>query len=295
MIIEVRLPLNNRILKTGFNSDSLVAREKVLWRDFTLFALLIGALGVFFSWLLYRYQLSIIIHARRSDRRLAREREDAILGRAAAAVAHEIRNPLNAIDIGLQRLELEESGLQPEYSLLTGAMRNAVSRANSIVGDLRRFAQPLTPQLKTIEITSLIEDIIALYQARAEAARIKISLHANLTPAKKYLQVDPQLMGQALENICKNAIEAQPEGGYLKISLKADRNNCQITFINAGFKLAPQDVKKITEPWFTTKTRGTGLGLALVERIIKAHNGRFEVKYQDPEILQQQLFIPYNA
>jgi len=293
-IIEIRLPMrNHKTLCTGFKSDSLMAREKDLWRDFSIFALLIGALGGLFSWLLYRYQLSILAHARRSQQRLAREREDAILGRATAAVAHEIRNPLNAIDIGLQRLELEDSGLAEEYNSLTSAMRNAVGRANSIVGDLRRFAQPLNPQLVTVEIASLLKDIIALYQARANASQIEISLAVDLYPAKQHISLDPILMGQALENICKNAIEAQPEGGFFKIDIQCSDNDCKITFANSGFKLDPQEVNKITDPWFTTKTRGTGLGLALVERIIKAHNGRFTVACNEPGILQQHIFLPY--
>ncbi len=294
-IIEIRLPMHNhKILCTGFRSDSLVAREKDLWRDFFLFAILIGALGGLFSWLLYRYQLSILTHTRRSQQRLAQEREDAILGRAAAAVAHEIRNPLNAIDIGLQRLELEDSGLTEEYSSLTSAMRNAVGRTNSIVGDLRRFAQPLNPQLVSVEIASLLKDIIALYQARADTSRIKIVLTVNLSPAKKHIQLDPILMGQALENICKNAIEAQPAGGFFKIDIQCNGPDCKISFANSGFKLNPQEASKITDPWFTTKTRGTGLGLALVERIIKAHNGHFTVACNEPEILQQHIFLPYN-
>ena len=294
MIIETRLPMNKKILRTGFKSDSLLAREKDLWSDFALFALLIAALGGFFSWLLYRYQLSILTHARRSDQRLAREREDAILGRAAAAVAHEIRNPLNAINIGLQRLELEASGLTDEYVSLTRAMRNAVGRANNIVGDLRRFAQPLTPQLATIDITSLLQDIVALYQTKANTAKITISLVSDLKPENNNIRLDPMLLGQALENICKNAIEAQPEGGFLKIHLRASQSICEIAFTNGGFKLRPEDVKKITDPWFTTKTRGSGLGLALVERIIKAHNGRFEVACEGSETLLQHIFIPYN-
>ncbi len=294
--IEVRLPMHNhKTLCTGFKSDSLVARKKDLWRDFALFTLLIGALGGFFSWLLYRYQLSILAQARRSQQRLSQEREDAVLGRAAAAVAHEIRNPLNAIDIGLQRLELEESGLNNEYIALTSAMRNAVGRANSIVGDLRRFAQPLTPQLLNIEIKSLLKEIIALYQARADSARIEISLNSCLTAAHQHIQLDPILLGQALENICQNAIEAQPEGGFFKINLKYTNNNCQITFANAGLMLDQNEVKRIADPWFTTKTRGTGLGLALVERIIKAHNGRFEVASPEPGILRQYIFLPYNS
>ena len=295
LTIEVRLPMHNhKILCTGFKSDSLVAREKDLWRDFFLFAILIGALGGLFSWLLYRYQLSILAHARRSQQRLAREREDAILGRAAAAVAHEIRNPLNAIDIGLQRLELEDSGLAEEYNSLTSAMRNAVGRANSIVGDLRRFAQPLNPQLVSVEIASLLKDIIALYQTRADTSQIEISLTVKLSPAKKHIQLDPILMGQALENVCKNAIEAQPKGGFFKITIQGDGSDCNISFANSGFKLNPQEANKITDPWFTTKTRGTGLGLALVERIIKAHNGRFIVACIEPEILKQNIFLPYN-
>ncbi len=294
-IIEIRLPIpNHKILCTGFKSDSLVAREKGLWRDFSLFAILIGALGGLFSWLLYRYQLSILAHARRSQQRLAREREDAILGRAAAAVAHEIRNPLNAIDIGLQRLELEDSGLAEEYNSLTSAMRNAVGRANSIVGDLRRFAQPLNPQLVSVEIASLLKDIIALYQTRADASQIEMSLTVDLSPAKNHLQIDSILMGQALENICKNAIEAQPEGGFFKIAIQYSGNDCKISFANSGFMLNPQEASKITDPWFTTKTRGTGLGLALVERIIKAHNGRFTVACNEPKILQQNIFLPYS-
>ncbi len=293
--IEVRMPMrNHKTLCVGFKSDYLRAREKDLWRDFVLFAFLIGALGGFFSWLLYRYQLSILAQARRSQQRLSREREDAVLGRAATAVAHEIRNPLNAIDIGLQRLELEESGLNDEYLALTSAMRNAVGRANSIVGDLRRFAQPLAPQLLNIEIKSLLEEFIALYQTRADSARIEISLSSSLSADQQNIKLDPTLLGQALENIFKNTIEAQPEGGFCKIDLNYTDNNCRITFTNAGLKLDQNEVKKIAEPWFTTKTRGTGLGLALVERIIKAHNGRFAVSCPEPGILRQHIFLPYN-
>ncbi len=294
-IIEVQLPMqNHKILRTGFNSDSLVAREKDLWHDFFLFALLMAALGGLFSWLLYRYQLRILTQTRRSDQRLAREREDAMLGRAAAAVAHEIRNPLNAIDISLQRLTLEESGLSDEYSSLTIAMRNAVGRVNGIVGDLGRFAQPLNPELSLIDIESLLNEIMALYQSRADAAGVKIKLNCNLPPQFKKIRVDHNLLGQALENICKNALEAQPEGGFLNISLHAGRDKTEIRFSNGGLKLSAHDVKKITEPWFTTKTRGSGLGLALVERIITAHNGRFEVEYKEAAILLQHIFLPRN-
>ncbi|MCD6293005.1 MAG: GHKL domain-containing protein, partial [Deltaproteobacteria bacterium] len=238
------------------------------------------------------YQLSRLSEARHNEQFLAQEREDAVLGRAAAAIAHEIRNPLNAINLGLQRLELEESGLLAEYTPLTSAMRNAVSRANTIVGDLSRFAQPLTIAAENIAIESLLKDILALYQSEAELLKIKISLTANDKQRQRDIEADPTLLAQALENICKNAIEAQPEGGFLDIRLQVCQQECQITFSNGGCTVKPADLKKITEPWFSTKTRGTGLGLALVERIIKTHNGRFTVICSQSGILQQDIFLP---
>ena len=284
--------MNGQTLVAGFKSDFLIARKKGLWRDFFLFALLLGGLGIFCSWLLYRYQLASLLNVRRYEQRLAREREDAALGRAAAALAHEIRNPLNAISIGLQRLEIEASGLNSEYNPLVGAMRNAVGRADSIVGDLRRFAQPLNPERNTLNISTLLADIIALYQTRADSLAINISLESKLSLQNRFITADADLLGQALENLFKNALEAQPEGGFLKITLQKSNQELELIFENGGLEVAEIEIKKIIEPWFTTKTRGTGLGLAMVERIIRAHNGRFTVETTEPGILRQYIFLP---
>ncbi|MEA3347830.1 MAG: ATP-binding protein [Pseudomonadota bacterium] len=292
MIVEARLPMNGQTLTAGFNSDFLIARQQGLWRDFFLFILLLGGLGIFCSWILYRYQLASLLNVRRYEQRLAREREDAALGRAAAALAHEIRNPLNAISIGLQRLEIEESGLNPEYSPLVSAMRNAVGRADSIVGDLRRFAQPLNPERESLDLCAFVTDIIALYKTKADTSAIEISLESKLSPQDKFIEADSDLLGQALENLLKNAIEAQPEGGFLKIRLQKGNQELELIFVNGGLKVPDIEIKKIIEPWFTTKTRGTGLGLAMVERIIRAHKGRFEVAIPEPGILRQCIFLP---
>ncbi|MCK5540411.1 MAG: GHKL domain-containing protein [Deltaproteobacteria bacterium] len=294
MIVEARLPMNGQTLTAGFKSNFLVARKQGLWRDFFLFALLLGGLGCFCSWLLYRYQLASLLNVRRYEQRLAHEREDAALGRAAAALAHEIRNPLNAISLGLQRLEIEESGLKSEYDPLVSAMRNAVGRADSIVGDLRRFAQPLNPERNALDICNLITDIIALYQTKADTLAIEISMENKLSTLDRFIPADADLLGQALENLSKNALEAQPEGGFLKITLQKNNQELELIFENGGLEIPKIEIKKIIEPWFTTKTHGTGLGLAMVERIIRAHNGRFEVESTEPGILRQYIFLPYK-
>ncbi|MEA3334227.1 MAG: ATP-binding protein [Pseudomonadota bacterium] len=292
MIVEARLPMNGQTLTAGFKSDFLIAGKQGLWRDFFLFTLLLGGLGCFCSWLLYRYQLASLLNVRRYEQRLAREREDAALGRAAAALAHEIRNPLNAISIGLQRLEIEKSGLSPEYNPLVCAMRNAVGRADSIVGDLRRFAQPLNPERRSLNINALLNDIIALYQTKADTLTIEINLENKLSPTDKFITADSDLLGQTLENLFKNALEAQTEGGFLKITLQKINREFELSFENGGLEVSGIELKKIIEPWFTTKTRGTGLGLAMVERIIRAHNGRFEIETPEPGILRQRIILP---
>ncbi|RLB71942.1 MAG: hypothetical protein DRH03_05285 [Deltaproteobacteria bacterium] len=292
MIVEARLPMNGQTLTAGFKSDFMVARKQGLWRDFFLFALLLAGLGCFCSWLLYRYQLASLLNVRRYEQRLAREREDAALGRAAASLAHEIRNPLNAISIGLQRLELEESGLNSEYDPLVNAMRNAVGRADSIVGDLRRFAHPLNPERNILDIGALVTDIIALYQAKADILAIEISLERKLSTPDRFISADADLLGQVLENLVKNALEAQPEGGFLKVTLQKNNQELELIFENGGLEISGIEIKKIIEPWFTTKTRGTGLGLAMVERIIRAHNGRFTVEAAEPGVLRQHIFLP---
>ena len=293
MVIESRLRLQDKVLVAGFNSDFLISREQDLWRDFFVFAALLAGLGLLASFMLYRLQLSHLARVRKFEQHLARERENALLGRATAALAHEIRNPLNAINIGLQRLEIEDCGLKEEYRHLLSAMRNAVGRADAIVNNLRRFSRPLTPCYEPVDIDLLIRDILALYQLRAEAAGIDIKLvDRRPETARKAIPADSNLIAQALENLCKNALEAQPEGGFLNVELSLRGSELIIQMENGGLEIPAPEVQKIVAPWFTTKTRGTGLGLALVERIIRAHRGRFTVSVPAEGILRQEIRLP---
>ncbi|HDS16687.1 MAG TPA: hypothetical protein ENN66_08820 [Proteobacteria bacterium] len=291
MMVEVRLP-SGHTLVAGFDAEFLFARQKSLWRDFLLFALILSALGIFFSWLLYRYQLTSVHRARDFERRLAREHEDAALGRAAAALAHEIKNPLNAIAIGLQRLELEDSGLTPEYARLVEALRQAVGRADHIVGDLRRFAHPLHIRKQALDLVALLDNLITLYREYGNAAGIEISLQSAFQTTPITIMADADLLGQALENLFKNAAEAQPKGGWLKISLQNRNNFVEMLMENPGLRVPAPELERIVKPWFTTKARGSGLGLAIVERIISAHGGGFRVSSPAPGILRQHIRLP---
>jgi len=293
LIIESRLPLPDGVLVAGFNSDFLIRRERDLWRDFFVFATLLAGLGLIASLLLYRLQVFHLSKVTEYERHLARERENALLGRATAALAHEIRNPLNAINIGLQRLEIEDCGLADEYTDLIGAMRSAVGRADAIVNDLKRFSKPLKPRYEPVAIDLLIKDILALYRLRARAAGIKVEFSDRRPAARrKMIPADANLLAQVMENLCKNALEAQPGGGFLTIAIRIEGTELVIRMENGGLTLPAAEVKKIVEPWFTTKTRGTGLGLALAERIIRAHRGRFRISSPGAGVLRQEIWLP---
>lgn len=288
-VIEARLPLGNQVLKTGFDASYLARRRFELWRDFSVFSLLLGALGLFFSWLLYRYQSASLKEAQIYEQQLAREREDAALGRAAAAIAHEIRNPLNAINIGLQRLQIEDSGLSGEYEPVVEAMRAAVGRADKIVGDLGRFAQPLTCKSHRIDPAELFAQISAPYQAEGLLTTTINDLRPTGT---RTITADPDLLALVFGNLCKNALEAQPGGGIFALIIENRDNELHLIFENPGLEIEVDKLPRLTEPWFTTKTRGSGLGLAMVERIARAHQGSFSVSSPTPGVLRQKMVLP---
>ena len=103
---------------------------------------------------------------------------------------------------------------------------------------------------------------------------------------------DRDLIEEVLENLVKNAIEAQGEGGFLKINLYQEGSNTIVVFENPGFSLTAKEAGRIIEPYFTTKTRGTGLGLSIARRIIHAHGGRFEIEVPKEGLLRVSVYLP---
>lgn len=270
----VHLPLGEDLLVVGLETRHFVDRTGQLWQEFAVFSGLLIAVGLFFSWILNRSQRRYLAHIRDVERRLARQREDAALGRAAASITHEIRNPLNAIGMGLQRLQMEAEELDNDHRAMIGEMRTALSRTNEIVENIRRYAKPPSPQKRRMKLAETLRHLLSLYQPGMEAARIRLETDIR---GEGEIDGDPQLIAQALENLVKNSVEAQPNGGFIRISLKNGDGVVELTIENGGFTLSEADVRKIMEPYFTTKTRGTGLGLAIARKIVAAHGGEMGV------------------
>ena len=275
IVAETRLNLGDDTLIIGFDARRFSKRIKLLRREFFLFITVLALMGSFFSWLLYRYQAAEKRRTRAFERRLARQHEEASLGRATATIAHEVRNPLNAINMGLQRLQLEAGDLSTEHRTLLHSMETAVQRTNRIIADLQKFTRPVELNLQHINITEIIKSVITLYeqQCRDQDIKDRSNIDSDL-----FVKGDAELLGQVIENLVKNAVEAQPNGGFIKIGITPGENKICINIENGGLFISEQEVVKFTEPYFTTKAKGCGLGLAISKKIVEAHGGIMNIE-----------------
>jgi two-component system, NtrC family, sensor histidine kinase HydH len=272
-ILETSIPMGDKQLIVALKTDRFGKRIRQMRKEFVIFITLLILFGGFSSWWLYRVQHQRLQQTREFERKMARQHEDAALGRAAATITHELRNPLNAIGMGLQRLQIEGDTLDSEQQELLTSMRNAVDRSNTIVTRLRQYAHSFEVVRQPVNVSELLSQTLTLYRSQCEEQQIDIELDCGqdiLIPG------DGVLLGQLFENLLKNSVEAQQLGGFLTISVAQVEGNCHIEISNGGFSLSREESKLLFEPYFTRKSKGTGLGLVISRKIVQAHNGRLD-------------------
>jgi signal transduction histidine kinase len=216
------------------------------------------------------------------QQQLKEAEKKAVVGRLASAIAHEIRNPLNYINLTLDYLRAkfspEDETKKADFEKLTTQLKAEVARINQQITDFLNYSRPPKLNLQPLEIEKVIEDSIRVAEAEAEDLPIQI----NFFSADKTLKVmgDEQALHSVFNNLFINAIQAMTEkGGTLTINVAPDTDRfVKIEVADTGVGIPPENLPKIFEPYFSTKETGTGLGLAIVQRLVDEHKGKIAVE-----------------
>ena len=198
------------------------------------------------------------------------------MGELASGVAHEIRNPINAIGMIAQRLNKEfiPTSSQTEYNDITQLLRTEVNRVNKIITQFLNYAKPIELHLKPVELKPYFEEVFHLFEDQAKQKAIKFILQKDDSLNIKF---DPDLIKQTLLNIIQNAFDAVNNGGEVILQYYKSKKDFIIQVSDNGIGISPEQQKKIFDLYFTTKKDGNGLGLSISQKIISQHNGSISV------------------
>jgi signal transduction histidine kinase len=201
------------------------------------------------------------------------------LGRLTAGVAHEVKNPLNAMTIHLELLKQKLAARAPAEATEphVDIIAREIRRLDDVVQGFLKFARPEELTLKAVAVGELIDEVLKTLAVEANVSRV--TLEAVIDPDVADIEVDPGIFRQALLNLAKNAVQAMPEGGKLTMSaLPTKDGRVEIRVADTGVGIAPENLAKIFDLYFTTKETGTGIGLSLVYRTVQLHNGDIDVE-----------------
>ena len=210
------------------------------------------------------------------EEKVRRSEKLAAIGKLAAGVAHEIRNPLSSIRGFAQYLRhaLKDKPQELEYA---ETMVSEVDRINTVVTDLLTFARPMDAELAPTDISELIEHTVRLVEADARSRNISVQM--NISDLSK-IPLDAKQMTQAILNLLLNALQAVKNGGRIEVGAELNPSDSllKIWVEDDGSGISADQKGKIFDPFFTTREKGTGLGLAIVHKIVENHSGEINLK-----------------
>ena len=270
------------LIRLGLSTAGPAELARQTRRSIGFYSLGLLVVGVLGAAAIFWIQARSLAERRALESAMAREQRLAAVGNLAAGVAHEIRNPLNAISIGLQRLRREfapaETETRTEYDRFLEILRGEVGRLNEIVGQFLSLARPARLSLADEPLEPLLRDLATLLQSQAAAQNVRIVQELDL--AGTAVRMDKPQLTQAFMNLVLNALQAMPGGGALTIraGLEAAGPTARVSISDTGAGIPAEHLDRIFEPYFTTKAGGTGLGLALARKIVEEHQGSIRVE-----------------
>jgi two-component system, NtrC family, sensor histidine kinase HydH len=232
-----------------------------------------------------------VTESRKLEREAQRNSKLTAMGQLASAVAHEIRNPLNAIGMIAQRFSKEfvpRRGVR-EFLSLAAVMRDETARVNAIIHRFLTFARPPKLQKREINTKDWIEGMALLFESQAMEKGVAFAVAVD---GSGNISIDPELTKQAVLNLLQNALDATSQGGRIQITLTHSPDAIQIGIRDTGIGIPAASMDKIFDLYFTTKSHGMGLGLSITQQIVAQHGGRIDVSSDEGRGTQFVVHIP---
>lgn len=203
----------------------------------------------------------------------------AALGRLTSGVAHEVKNPLNAMMIHVELLKERLEGADPDVKQSLEVIGSEIRRLDRVVQGFLKFMRPQELTLKPVDLNSMLQSVGALLEAEGQSLGVRFVL--DLDAALPSVSGDEELLRQAFINILQNAVQAMPGGGAVRIRTRPEGLDwVRVTVTDQGVGIAPEDLDKIFKLYYTSKPGGSGIGLSVVYRIVQLHDGVIEAKSQ---------------
>lgn len=233
-----------------------------------------GQNGLISSVVIYTRDVSSL---KKLKERLTQSERMASIGQIAAGVAHEIRNPLGSILTAIDVLSSRAGGAEDEnFYTLSEVIKVEAKRLNQIISDFLLYASPHKPMFRENNLNQVMEEVIRLIRPEAEKEKVKIEVH--LDSSMPVSCFDSDRIKQVIWNILINGIQAMNTGGTLTVSTRRLSSQMEFRVRDQGFGIRKEDMNKIFDPFYTTKTSGTGLGLSIVNRIVENHKGMIDIQ-----------------
>jgi len=225
-----------------------------------------------------------------THKRLVAQERIAALGRAAAQVAHEVKNPLSGMLLYALHLKSTATTFSENEAYLVDKIVNTINHLNSRVEQILGFARPVSLAMSDGDLNQIVTDVLELLRPQLTENKVEVSL----SPAQQgsHGMLDEASMRGALMNIMLNAIEAMPKGGVLNIKVDQTDEMIRLEIADTGPGIDEEQVKKIFEPFYTTKAHGLGLGMPYAKKIIDQHGGTISLSSRLGEGTTIRIEIP---
>jgi signal transduction histidine kinase len=220
-------------------------------------------------------------------------RRMAAIGRLTSGVGHEVKNPINAIVVHIELLKNKLGDTSPAAARHLEVIESEIHRLDRVVQMLVDFSRPVELELREQDLRTVVGDVLSL--AAAELPARNVALVTSMPSAPLIANVDADLFKQAVLNVILNGAQSMPEGGKLEVVLEEDRKSAILRISDEGVGIPDEVREKIFDLYFTTKTEGSGIGLAMTYRIIQLHHGSIDVQSRGERGTEFRLRIPLSA